>query len=132
MRFGMNAIAKVIAILMRWWRCDQVRVQRSEGALLRVPVGQRLLVAQKVWNILERREHSSSANEDVASNVAKKAHLELFLEDPLDGAHASLRISLSSDENGRGHSRLVEFMTEAEGYSIEYDEVIILKNSRPR
>lgn len=63
------ALTQLIRI---WWTKDRIRVARSEGKLLRIQVGDRLLIEDKVLKVVARHDSDSAEGAHVVYSLVEE------------------------------------------------------------
>ncbi|MFO0977800.1 MAG: hypothetical protein U0996_15460 [Planctomycetaceae bacterium] len=71
----MRSVFKALARSMsQWWHADRIRVASSEGRLLRIRTGQRVLILGRMWNV----ESSNIEQTEVAEPNATQGRVLLI------------------------------------------------------
>jgi hypothetical protein len=56
----MMLLRELTRCVRSWWSVDRIRISRSEGLLLQLQIGDRLLVMGKIWQVENKLVESSS------------------------------------------------------------------------
>ncbi len=111
MRSVFKALARTIT---QWWQADRIRVAPSEGRLLRIRTGQRVLVLGRMWNV----ESSDTEQTGVAEpNATQGRVLRIQLRncDTTDAVQtAILAVTVPSTE-ASGLARTTAILTTGNG-----------------
>jgi hypothetical protein len=67
----MMLLRELTRCVRSWWSVDRIRISRSEGLLLQLQIGDRLLVMGKIWQVENKLVESSS--EGILSDGLKTA-----------------------------------------------------------
>ena len=98
--FGMfRALTQLLQI---WWAKDRIRVARSEGKLFRIRVGERLLIDDKIFHVISRREIETSVNAQV---------IYMLVEEQVDSEDAwSLTCTMQNESTQLNHKNESRFV----------------------
>ena len=94
MRSILNAIGRSIT---HWWEADRIRVSASEGRLLRLRVGQRVLIFGQIWFVEESNVEDSNVAEGTNTRTSC-LRVRLTNTDSTDNSQAAmLEVPVPSD-----------------------------------
>ena len=86
MRSILNAIGRSIT---HWWEADRIRVSASEGRLLRLRVGQRVLIFGQIWSVEESNVEDSNVAEGTNTRTSC-LRVRLTNTDSTDNSQAAM------------------------------------------
>ncbi len=121
---------ELLSVLRNWWTQDRIRISASEGRLLRLQCGDRLLIDTRIC-IVERR-HTESLNceslnpenpggENLSGDQCVKYTLRF------DDEYAELRVNLA-DKTGQSLSLRLQNSTDLQWLSDDQVTVLFLQN----
>jgi hypothetical protein len=116
---------ELLSVLLNWWNQDRIRISASEGRLLRLQCGDRLLIDTRIC-IVERR-HTESLNrgnpcgESLSGDQCVKYTLRF------DDEYAELRVNLA-DKTGQSLSLKLQSSTELKWLSDDQVTLLFQQN----